>query len=96
MDYVSTKNKARTTQHFAALVFSTIYIPGDERSRTNPGHGYPESNEPVVKYVAFDSREEMERWVLQQESRSYGRQSYQLIDATPLSVVMKASVSIGA
>lgn len=22
-----------------------VYIPGDERSRLNPGHGYPERNE---------------------------------------------------
>lgn len=44
----------------------TIYIPGDERSRTNPGHGYPESVEscPVLKW--FDTDEElikhMETW----------------------------------
>jgi hypothetical protein len=29
--------------HTAVLVYKTTstYVPGDERSRTNPGHGYP-------------------------------------------------------
>jgi hypothetical protein len=34
-------------QHFAVCVYDkeSVTIPGDERSRTNPGHGYPESTE---------------------------------------------------
>lgn len=30
-------------KHFAILIFTTssVHVPGDERSRTNPGHGYP-------------------------------------------------------
>jgi len=35
------------------LVFSSITIPGDERSRTNPGHGYPEHTESTVQYIIF-------------------------------------------
>lgn len=49
------------------LIDSTsVYIPGDERSRTNPGHGYPERTEtyPVLKW--FDTEKEvldyMETW----------------------------------
>ena len=29
-------------QFLAILIESSVMIPGDERSRTNPGHGYPE------------------------------------------------------
>ncbi len=76
-------------------MFSTIYIPGDERSRTNPGHGYPESNEPVVRYTVFESREEMEKWVTNQEAASYGKKDYRIIEVTSLSVKMTASVSVG-
>lgn len=37
----------------------TVHIPGDERSRTNPGHGYPERTEsyPVLKW--FDTDKEL-------------------------------------
>lgn len=91
------KETARTGPHFAALVFSTIHIPGDERSRTNPGHGYPAENKPVAEYIAFDSRDEMERWVSQQETKAsqYSLKDYQVIEVKPLAVEVKASVSIG-
>lgn len=49
------------------LIDSTsVFIPGDERSRTNPGHGYPEQTitYPVLKW--FDTEKEvldyMETW----------------------------------
>jgi hypothetical protein len=32
---------------YLLIVFKTtsVYVPGDERSRTNPGHGHPGGNE---------------------------------------------------
>lgn len=42
------------------LIDSTsVLIPGDERSRTNPGHGYPEHTVtyPVLKW--FDTEKEV-------------------------------------
>ncbi|BBA65246.1 predicted ORF [Xanthomonas phage XacN1] len=42
------------------LIDSTsVFIPGDERSRTNPGHGYPERTEtyPVLKW--FDTEQQV-------------------------------------
>lgn len=38
----------------------TIYSPGDERSRTNPGHGYPESTghlSLIRSYITQDEKE---------------------------------------
>jgi len=46
--------------HYAIVEFSEIYIPGDERSRTNPGHGYPASSEPRASYTAYLDRETWE------------------------------------
>jgi hypothetical protein len=51
--FVSTRNKFPEGKHYVILEFSSIWIPGDERSRTNPGHGYPERSEDVVRYIAF-------------------------------------------
>lgn len=47
--------------HYAIIEFTTMWIPGDHRSQTNPGHGYPERNENMVKYIVFENREEWER-----------------------------------
>jgi hypothetical protein len=65
MSYLDYKY-ARTSQdipeeHYAILVFSSVHIPGDERSRTCPGHGYPAHNEQVCQYLVFESKEAWEK-----------------------------------
>lgn len=94
MKYINTKTAAISEPHFAALVFSSIHIPGDGRSQTNPGHGYPAENKPIIQYIAFDSREEMEKWVTREESRKHGKDDYQIIEVQPMQVEIKATVSV--
>ena len=50
------------TPHLAIIEFGTIYIPGDERSRTNPGHGYPASSETTMTYTWF-ALQDREHWL---------------------------------
>ena len=38
-----------------------MFIPGDERSRTNPGHGYPEHTEHYISYRAYVDKPSFER-----------------------------------
>ena len=97
MNYISTKDKAQKAPHFAALIFTSVYIPGDERSRTNPGHGYPAENKSVVEYIAFDSREEMQKWVQDRETPRFGmaEKNYLIIEAKPLTVTVTAAVQVG-
>lgn len=45
---------------WAIITFDTHYTPGDERSRTNPGHGYPESHDPYVILRAFTDQDAWE------------------------------------
>jgi hypothetical protein len=48
---------------YLLIVFKTtsVFVPGDERSRTNPGHGYPSGNETfkTPEIYAFPSEEEL-------------------------------------
>jgi hypothetical protein len=48
------------SEFFAILHSRSVYIPGDERSRTNPGHGYPASTEHYWSLEVFPTREEWE------------------------------------
>lgn len=96
MKYVSDESGFPKQTHFAVLVFDSIFVPGDERSRTHPGHGYPEHTESVVKYIVFDSKEDLEKWVAQQETGYYRKDNYRVISATPLNVVKKFSVEVKA
>lgn len=60
MTLVSTEDKMPKGPHWAIVTYETRYVEGDERSRTNPGHGYPAYTESYVSYQAFDDEHE---WV---------------------------------
>lgn len=46
-------------EHWAIVSIKSTHIPGDERSRTHPGHGYPEHTETSILYDVFTSENEM-------------------------------------
>jgi len=49
-----------TAEHWAVIVHKTdsIWVPGDERSRVAPGHGYPEHTEHIetIQYFSFPTQ----------------------------------------
>ena len=92
MKRATSKTDIPQQPHFAALEFSSIHIPGDERSRTNPGHGYPDRNEPVVYYVVFENEVEMRAWVARKVQR--GDVNFQLINSLPKSYTTETVVTI--
>ena len=48
-------------EHWAILTRVYVCIPGDQRSRTNPGHGYPATTEYHISYLAFTDQVEFEK-----------------------------------
>lgn len=60
-------------KHWAILTFRTIHIPGDERSLTNPGHGYGPSTENTTEYKVFTTQAD---WIAEikrlETPRAYG------------------------
>jgi len=75
--HVTDVSKIPQGEHWVILENNSIHIPGDERSRTNPGHGYPESTEHVVSYVAYTDKAEFEADLAHQieQSRGFGGRS---------------------
>lgn len=61
--YINRLSEIPTKEHLAILIQETISIPGDERSRTNPGHGYPASQEIVFKYIYFEDILSLEDYI---------------------------------
>ena len=59
--YCHSQSDIPKEDHFAILTTHTIHIPGDERSRTHPGHGYPASTESLIRYVSYTDRLEWEK-----------------------------------
>ena len=59
--YVYSPSDIPLGEHWAIIEGSSITVPGDERSRTNPGHGYPESTERFITYAAYSDKAEFEQ-----------------------------------
>lgn len=83
--------------HYAVIETRHITIPGDERSRTNPGHGYPEHTEECISYHAFADEREMRAWVERKEERTrhyadYG--NYRIVFVQPAKVEISTNVTI--
>lgn len=79
---------------FAALVTKSITIPGDERSRTNPGHGYPEHTEDYLELVSFENKEAMEAWIKRTTTNAYSKPTFKLIKYEELSYETNVSVKV--
>ena len=81
------------TTHFCALIEQrrSIHHDGDERSRTNPGHGYPAYTETIesLSYEFFDTKEELVAWL---EARQFATYAYRIFQMIPLEVKTTTSV----
>lgn len=51
--YVDRPNKVPVGEHWAILEGTSVWVPGDERSRQAPGHGYPEHTDYYLSYAAY-------------------------------------------
>lgn len=89
------KTKIPTTPHFAILTEKThsVYHAGDERSRTNPGHGYPAHTETfeTLTYEAFTSEAEWRHRITELvESKA----KFRALKVTPATVSTTVSVEV--
>ena len=48
---------------YLAITKETVYHEGDERSRTNPGHGYPAYTETVDCVTRFTTKDQLTNWL---------------------------------
>jgi hypothetical protein len=80
--------------HYAILERRSISIPGDERSRSHPGHGYPASTEQVWDYLVFTDRESWEAEVKKRAALVFGNKDYVAISATPATITTTIQVEV--
>lgn len=78
---------------YAALVTKTVTIPGDERSRTHPGHGYPEHTEEYVELVPFENEAAMAAWI-QRATTGHSKPRFKLIQYKELDYEIQVTVKI--
>jgi hypothetical protein len=76
MTYVHKSGHLPKGEHWAILEFTSVHIPGDERSRTAPGHGYPDRDEDVVNYQSFTDFETFRAKLAEYAKSTYSRDRY--------------------
>lgn len=90
--YITNVEDAPKHPHFAIIEFTQVTIPGDERSRTHPGHGYPESIERFTKYYVYTDEKE---WLKDIEYRIKEKScNFFAIKANPVKIEVETKVSI--
>ncbi len=75
--------------HFAIITGSSVNIPGDERSRSCPGHGYPAHTEHYLRYVVWTNEDE---WKAEIARLTLDKTPFRAIRATPAKIDVKVNV----
>ncbi len=60
-------------EFYAILTTSSVTIPGDERSRQSPGHGYPEHTVTHWGLEVFQNEADWKAEILKRDRRPYER-----------------------
>lgn len=63
-------------EHFCILKIESVTIPGDERSRTNPGHGYGEHTTTNLSCAVYTSRKAWEEDITAKANGQWGSESW--------------------
>ena len=92
--YTKTKSDIPSEPHWAILKPNHTYVPGDERSRTNPGHGYPAHTVSAWDYIVYDNEEEWREEIVKLTNSKYGERDFVALRAMPAKISTKVQVDI--
>lgn len=79
------------SKFWVAVEMDSYTVPGDERSRTNPGHGYPEHTVATETITRFTTIEGLTEWVRRREDSPYSKK-YEIWECEALKVEREVSV----
>lgn len=80
-------------EFFAAFISDSYHVPGDERSRQCPGHGYPAHNVDFIRVERFSDEQNMLAWV-EKQAKSVWSKPFQIVKCVPMRVEKKISISV--
>lgn len=83
------------SEFYAILKPKSTLIPGDERSRTNPGHGYPERTEQSWDIEVFLDEEDWKKEIIRLSNQTgYIKEKFKAIRATSPKITTETKVEI--
>jgi hypothetical protein len=91
---ISTADKKVNEPHWAILTFEQRYIPGDERSKTHPGHGYPGGTENYCSCRAFLNEADWKAEIETLMKSTYSSKNFQAMYVVPAKITTNISVNV--
>ena len=80
---------------FIVIVNRSYHVEGDERSKTNPGHGYPAHDVKYLEAIEFETEVALKGWIEKEEKRSqYSKKVYRIFKASELQIETKLDVKL--
>lgn len=76
MKYVHSLADIPKEPHYVIIKIGSVFIPGDERSRTNPGHGYPERTEHYPEMRVTTNKAHWEKEIAEEIERDPKQQNF--------------------
>ena len=92
MNREKTDAEIMAAPHWAIIKIQTTYHEGDERSRTNPGHGYPAHSTSAMVYQPYETEEEVLDKIISMQKQDYVRCT--VIKAAPLTIETKVELKL--
>jgi hypothetical protein len=84
MKYITNLQCVPPDPHWVIIEVDQIIIRGDERSRSCPGHGYPEHTESQINYIAFTDEQEWKLEIIKRLSNNKSNfKALRVLPATP-------------
>ena len=93
-------NQIPDSPHWAIISSDSFWIEGDERSRTNPGHGYPGHTETTISYQAFTDEGEWMQEVIRLSTptqfggRTVTPKAFKAVKVIPATIKTKVYVEV--
>lgn len=81
-------------EFYAILTPKSVVVPGDERSRTNPGHGYPEHTVSGWEIEVFPNKLAWENEIKMLESNIHYRKIFKAVKITPAKITSTISIEV--
>ena len=92
--FVHSRKDIPMGEHYVILEFSSFYVPGDQRSRDAPGHGYPEHDEQTVSYNVYASKDEWEAEIVRRTQEKYPSRDWAPLICRKAEIEVKVLVNV--
>jgi hypothetical protein len=89
--YVSEEKDIPDVEHWAIFKGDSVHIPGDERSRQSPGHGYPAGDRKFISYEVYLTQEKLMAEIKDLEKNN---RLYKVAKITPMKVTKTVNIDL--